>query len=201
MNFMGLGHNDPWVESHIRPQQMWGQRSSRGQWPLVGHLQNWSLYPHTLIYSHGTWTQWSLGRVTHVTSTDVGQRSSRGQWPLVQVFAKTLHPHTLMYFQVRLVVWEPPCLCLLFVLPSVDEESQSDILIVLICYQQEIAHSFEMIKSTTTWYLLIWKLASDVTCDSYIHYQQEIAHSFEMIKSTTTWYVLICKTCFWCLMW
>ena len=33
--FMGLGHNDPWVESHIRPQQMWGQRSSRCQWPLV----------------------------------------------------------------------------------------------------------------------------------------------------------------------
>ena len=33
--FMGLGHSDPWVESHIRPQQMWGQRSSRGQWPLV----------------------------------------------------------------------------------------------------------------------------------------------------------------------
>ena len=32
---MGLGHNDPWVESHIRPQQMWGQRSSRGKWPLV----------------------------------------------------------------------------------------------------------------------------------------------------------------------
>ena len=27
----GLGHNDPWVESHIRPQEMWGQRSSRGQ--------------------------------------------------------------------------------------------------------------------------------------------------------------------------
>ena len=33
--FMGLGHNDPWVESHIRPQQMWGQRSSRGKWPVV----------------------------------------------------------------------------------------------------------------------------------------------------------------------
>ena len=32
---MGLVHNDPWVESHIRPQQMWGQRSSRGQLPLV----------------------------------------------------------------------------------------------------------------------------------------------------------------------
>ena len=32
---VGLGHNDPWVESHMWPQQTWGQRSSRGQWPLV----------------------------------------------------------------------------------------------------------------------------------------------------------------------
>ena len=32
---MGLGHNDPWVESHMWPQQTWGQRSSSGQWPLV----------------------------------------------------------------------------------------------------------------------------------------------------------------------
>ena len=32
---MGLGHNDPWVESHMWPQQTWSQRSSRGQWPLV----------------------------------------------------------------------------------------------------------------------------------------------------------------------
>ena len=32
---MGLGHNDPWVESHMWPHQTWGQRSSRGQWPLV----------------------------------------------------------------------------------------------------------------------------------------------------------------------
>ena len=32
---MGLGHNDPWVESHTWPQQTWGQRSSRGQWSLV----------------------------------------------------------------------------------------------------------------------------------------------------------------------
>ena len=32
---MGLGHNDPWVESHMWPQQTWGQKSSRGQWPLV----------------------------------------------------------------------------------------------------------------------------------------------------------------------
>ena len=32
---MGLGHSDPWVESHMWPQQTWSQRSSRGQWPLV----------------------------------------------------------------------------------------------------------------------------------------------------------------------
>ena len=32
---MGLGHNDPWVESHMWPQQSWGQRSCRGQWPFV----------------------------------------------------------------------------------------------------------------------------------------------------------------------
>ena len=27
---MGLGHNDPWVESHMWPQQTWVQRSLRG---------------------------------------------------------------------------------------------------------------------------------------------------------------------------
>ena len=32
---MGRGHNNPWVESHMWPHQTWGQRSSRGQWPLV----------------------------------------------------------------------------------------------------------------------------------------------------------------------
>ena len=40
---MGLGHNDPWVESHIRPQQMWAQRSSRGQYLWFKFLQKWSL--------------------------------------------------------------------------------------------------------------------------------------------------------------
>ena len=65
---------------------------------VCGNLQNWSLYPHTLMYSHETWTQWSLDRVTHVTSTDMGQRSSRGQWPLVQVFGKRVSVST--YFNV-----------------------------------------------------------------------------------------------------
>ena len=73
---MGLGHNDPWVESHMWPQQTWGQRSSRGQWPFK-FLKKGSLYPHTLMYFHGTWLQWSLGRVTHVTSTHVGSGTRR----------------------------------------------------------------------------------------------------------------------------
>ena len=73
--FMRLGHNDLWVESHMWPQQTWGQMSSRGQWPLVkGFEQKRSLYPHTLLYFHGTCTQWSLGSVTHVTSTDLGSK-------------------------------------------------------------------------------------------------------------------------------
>ena len=42
---MGLGLNDPWVESHMWPQQTWGQRSSRGQWPLVQVFVKRSLYP------------------------------------------------------------------------------------------------------------------------------------------------------------
>ena len=61
---MELGHNDPWVESHMWPQQMWGQRSSRVNDIWFKFLQKRSLYPHTLM-------QWCLGRVTHVTSTDV----------------------------------------------------------------------------------------------------------------------------------
>ena len=83
---MGLGHNDPWVESHMWPQQMWGQRSSRGQWPLVQvWAKRFTVSTYFDVFSW-TWTQWSLGRVTHVTSTDVGSKVIRGQWPLVQVF-------------------------------------------------------------------------------------------------------------------
>ena len=36
--FMGLGYNDPWVESHMWPmwpQQKWGHRPSWGHWPFV----------------------------------------------------------------------------------------------------------------------------------------------------------------------
>ena len=44
------------------------------KWHILQIANYWSLYPHTLMNSHGTWTQWSLGRVTHVTSTDMGSK-------------------------------------------------------------------------------------------------------------------------------
>ena len=110
--FMGLGHNDPWVESHMWPQQMWGQRSSRDQWPLVqvfckkGHCIHilWCIFMG--LGHNDPWVD------SHIRPQQMwDQRSSRGQWPLVQVFAKrSLYPQTLMYFQARLVVPEPPCL-------------------------------------------------------------------------------------------
>ena len=62
-----LNKYDPWIESHMEshmwPQQTWGQRSSRGQWPLVQVFwkKKGSLYPHTLTYSHGTWINMILG--------------------------------------------------------------------------------------------------------------------------------------------
>ena len=81
--FMGLGHNDPWVESHMWPQQMWGQRSSRGQWPLVQvFLQKRSLYPHTLMYFHGTWTQCENTSKYVDTVNLFAKTWTKGHWPL-----------------------------------------------------------------------------------------------------------------------
>ena len=45
---MGLGCNDPWVESHMWPQQTWGKRSSSGQWPLVQVFGKKGQYIHIL---------------------------------------------------------------------------------------------------------------------------------------------------------
>ena len=63
--FMGLGHNDPWVKSHMWPQQTWGQRSSRGQWPLVQGIflklllkrvtvSTYFWFPHTTLTAMGS---------------------------------------------------------------------------------------------------------------------------------------------------
>ena len=85
---MGLGHNDPWVESHMWPQQTWGQRSSKGHcihilWFIFMGLGYNDPWRESHMWPQQTWDQ----------------RSSRGQWPLVQVFEKrSLYPHTFMYF-------------------------------------------------------------------------------------------------------
>ena len=69
------------------------------------YFTNWSLYPHTLMYSHGTWKQWSLGRVTHVTSADLGSKVILGSMTFEVFFffffffflKGLLYPHTLLW--------------------------------------------------------------------------------------------------------
>ena len=77
---MGLGHNDPWVESHIRPQQMWGQKSSTGQLPLVQVFCKKGHCIHILgcifmgLRHNDPWVE------SHIRPQQMwGQRSSRGQ--------------------------------------------------------------------------------------------------------------------------
>ena len=97
---MGFGHNDPWLESHLWPQQMWSQRSSRGQWPLVQVLAKKVPCIHILwcifmgLGHNDPWVE------SHMWPQQMwGQRSSRGQWPLVQgFFAKKVTVST--YFDV-----------------------------------------------------------------------------------------------------
>ena len=97
--FMGLGHNDPWVESHMWPQQMWGQRSTRGQWPLLQVFYKKGHCIHILscifmgLGHNDPWVE------SHIKPQQMwGQMSSWGQWPLVQVFAKMVTVST--YFDV-----------------------------------------------------------------------------------------------------
>ena len=61
-------------------------------WYLGWEFEKWLLYPYSLMYFHGSLTQWSLGRVPHVTSAEVGSKVIQGsltfwlkffeKWPL-----------------------------------------------------------------------------------------------------------------------
>ena len=58
-----MGHNDPWVESHMRPQQMWGQRSSRcdlNRSGVKGHLGLIDLLIKFLRNSHCIHILWCI---------------------------------------------------------------------------------------------------------------------------------------------
>ena len=86
---MGLGRNNPWAESHMWPQQTWGQRSLGVNDLWFKFVKKGSLYPHTLMYffirlgHNDPWVE------THIWPEQTwGQRSSKGQWPLVEGFEK-----------------------------------------------------------------------------------------------------------------
>ena len=99
---VGLGHNDPWVESHMWPQQTWGQRLSRDQWPLVQVFEKRVTVSTYLMYFCATWTQW-LWVESHMWPQQTwSQKSCRGQWPLVQVFERKGHciHHRLIKTQI-----------------------------------------------------------------------------------------------------
>ena len=69
------------------------------------------LYPSTLIYSHGTWTQWSFGRVTPQQTW-----CRRGHWPLVKVFEKKVTVSTCFHvilWESDTIVLEYSCTCYL----------------------------------------------------------------------------------------
>ena len=71
--FMGRRYNDPWVESYMWRQQTWGQRSSRGQWPLVQvfgkkgqciHIL-WCIFK-SIKYYNDCKSMWSRKQARHV---------------------------------------------------------------------------------------------------------------------------------------
>ena len=67
-----------------------------------------SLYPHTLTCFHGTWTQWSLGRVTHVTSIEVGSKVILGSLTFWLSFWKIVTVSTYFDVGVGLILqWLP----------------------------------------------------------------------------------------------
>ena len=105
--FMGLGHNDPWVESHMYLNKR-GVRGHLGVNDLwFKFLIKGSLYPHTLMYFHGTWTQLSLGRVTHVTSTDLGSKVILGSMTFGSILKKGYCIHILWHIFMGLGYNDP----------------------------------------------------------------------------------------------
>ena len=68
----------------------------------------------------GTWTQWSSGRVTHVTTADLGLKVILGSMTfgihiLLCIFKSNIYNDCISMWsrkQARLVVREPPCILL-----------------------------------------------------------------------------------------
>ena len=100
---MGLGHNDPWVESHMWPQQTWGQRSSRGQWPLVQVFGKKGQCIHILwCISKSNILQWLQKYVIAKAGETRGSRTA-----LLQLYKFTILTTVCMinFFYPPLCVW------------------------------------------------------------------------------------------------
>ena len=68
------------IKGHLGVNDLWFKFLKKG-----------SLYPQTLMYFHGTSTQWSLGRVTHVTATEMGSNVIKGSMTFGSSFWRKGH--------------------------------------------------------------------------------------------------------------
>ena len=104
-----------WTQwSHVWPQQTWGQRSFRGQWPLIQGFEKKNHCIHILrciFMGLGHSDPWV---VSHMWPQQTwGQRSSTGQWLWFNFWygsnqiLQWLQKYVIAK-QARLVVWEPP---------------------------------------------------------------------------------------------
>ena len=90
---MGLGHNDPWVESHMWPQQTWGQRSSRGQWPLVQFFGKKGQCIHILWYIFKS----NITMIAKVRDRE----SRRDTWFENRLVSHTVHHFGFQYLEIN----------------------------------------------------------------------------------------------------
>ena len=98
---MGPGHNDPWVESHMWPQQTWGQRSSRGQWPLVQVFGKKGQCIHTYfdVFSNLI-LQWLQKYVIAKAGETCGSRTALYEQNIVFVIILTHHFYPSLNWRV-----------------------------------------------------------------------------------------------------
>ena len=104
--FVKVRHNDPWVESHMWPQQTWGQRSSWGQrsltprWPLTPSLLRshvW-FYPRIIVSNFDENTSKYVDTVTLFSKT-----WTKGHWPLDDIWPQDCWGH-IMWLYPRTIV-------------------------------------------------------------------------------------------------
>ena len=96
---MGLGHRDPWVASHMWPQQTWGQSSSRDPWPLVQVFEK-----KVTVSTYFDIFSWNLDKMILRQShtCDLNRSGVKGHLRIINLLVKfwkivSLYPHSFMY--------------------------------------------------------------------------------------------------------